>query len=211
MSDYDPHQCGCPILSSRCWNAQLPADAADQTQFHLAVARHRCRVRCPRIYPDIVARTMPKDRTTLFPEMIFKIPALHATLCRTRLGRFVSWRRAAASSRIASRAFSNASPTVSACVHKPGSSGEETTKPPSSDASSVSTSFPSLTVYFLAILVPKQNRVQVFSIILPFNRPGVLHCPACVAIVTLAQSGGCVNYMSWLFHPWPGNPRPRAC
>jgi len=46
----------------------------------------------------------------------------------------------------ASRAFSNASETVSASVINSGSSGEVTTNPPSSASVRLRTSFPSLTV-----------------------------------------------------------------
>jgi hypothetical protein len=93
---------------------------------------------------------MTKQTTTVVAKMIFKIALLHATLPELILLGFRS-RRAAANSLSASRAFTNASSTDSAWVHIPGSSGDDTTKPPSGAASMVSTSFPSLIVYFLAM------------------------------------------------------------
>ena len=101
------------------------------------------------IHPDIVMATVVVEKATVSAEMAFKLASAHAER-RDEASFRSSLVREARSARRASCAMRNASSIVSASVINSGSSGLVTTKPPSSAAVRVRTSFPFETVYDLA-------------------------------------------------------------
>src|SRR4051812_4886601 len=131
-------------------HAELPADGADRPALQVFVAGDgRLRER-PIVNPDVMPTAVVVEAAVVEAKVLLEQTPAHvrarlfvpaSTVCRN------SFARDCFSDLRASRAISNASSTVSASVMSCGSNGDVTMYPPSSAASSVSTSFPSLTVY----------------------------------------------------------------
>ena len=130
----------------RTRNAQRAADGANRVLLDLGMTRHRNALRKCGIDPNVMLAPMAEEQASVHAQVLLQITTIHATPRLRFANCLASPARARVSSRSASRAFMNASWTVSASVTKPGSIGDVTVNPPSSASSRSRISRPSVTV-----------------------------------------------------------------
>ena len=111
------------LRSDRRRNAKYPAYAFRSLSLESCVTRHWRVGLSFRIEPDVVTTPVMIEEATVGSKVPFELPPVHTFTVASFL---ISLRLDAASAARASRAFSNASLTVSASVTSCGSSGEVT-------------------------------------------------------------------------------------
>ena len=112
------------LRPGRGWYSKQAADAPGGSALDGCVPWNRRVGLRPGIDPDIVPGSMMIQETAVETKVLFQRPSIHAF---TPASFLINLRRDAARAARASRAFSNASSTVSASVMSCGSSGEVTT------------------------------------------------------------------------------------